>query len=522
MKLRFGRILAAALAAGVPVAGCRLDYSSLFVSDGDFLATGRTSSFFRAVQIDPRSEDSAGPHFVVHGDLDNNGLTDLVTGWNESQPIQIHLQQRDEAGEIRFETTTVGGTIPIAAMADIQLADFDQDGWADIAVMIKIRDLTDVGVAGPKPFDGAVMVFFSPADEDDLQNPLAWSEVLLGQSELAGFADGDGTTPDLGGYTDMEIGDIDLDGDLDIVAAFNWAIEDDTSSTATAEEAAQGRGRVEVFFNPDANGVSRARRGGEWSRYKSPTTSLLSLEARQTTVKDVELVDIDCDNDLDVVVTRPAADSMNVRWIRNPVIRRQTEPAEWLSGVIGHIFTGADTVEAGDLDQDGIPDVVVRSTQGRVIQWFKGPKTPVIEPPRNLPWQVFTLAEFARRTPQAIALGDLNGDGQLELIVAAGGAVVWFDALSAPSVFDQWTENLIIDDSARGQDVAIPTTDPNAAPIEVSGGTFINSILVVDLDGDGAVDFVATLDRSGLSGLSNDALAWFENTLGPTANQPAG
>ena len=46
----------------------------------------------------------------------------------------------------------------------------------------------------------------------------------------------------------------------------------------------------------------------------------------------------------------------------------------------------------------------------------------------------------------------------------------------------------------------------------IAGTTSINSLVVVDLDGDGASDVVATFDRSGLSGLTNDALVWFRNT----------
>ncbi|MCH8966357.1 MAG: hypothetical protein IID43_01645, partial [Planctomycetes bacterium] len=57
------------------------------------------------------------------------------------------------------------------------------------------------------------------------------------------------------------------------------------------------------------------------------------------------------------------------------------------------------------------------------------------------------------------------------------------------------------------------TTDPSVTPEEVGDTTIINSIWVVDLDNDGADDFVVTLDRSGLSGLSNDALVWFRNTM---------
>jgi hypothetical protein len=47
----------------------------------------------------------------------------------------------------------------------------------------------------------------------------------------------------------------------------------------------------------------------------------------------------------------------------------------------------------------------------------------------------------------------------------------------------------------------------------VAETTLINSILVVDLDGDSDNDLVATFDRTGLSGVTNDALVWFRNTL---------
>ncbi|MCH8148331.1 MAG: hypothetical protein IH987_10110 [Planctomycetes bacterium] len=46
----------------------------------------------------------------------------------------------------------------------------------------------------------------------------------------------------------------------------------------------------------------------------------------------------------------------------------------------------------------------------------------------------------------------------------------------------------------------------------IAGTTSINSLVAVDLDGDDASDVVATFDRSGLSGLTNDALVWFRNT----------
>ncbi|RJP33376.1 MAG: VCBS repeat-containing protein [Phycisphaerales bacterium] len=513
MKSWGGGALYAAMIGATLAAGCRLDYSNLFVSSGDFLSSGRTASFFHALQVDPRSEDSAGPQFAASGDLDNDGLPDLVSGWSESQPIQFHLQRRDPDGSLRFETTTLAGAIPIATMADLHVADFDQDGWADIAVLVKIRNLPDVSGDGPDPLDGAILIYFNPGEEGDIQDPLTWEAVLLGQSELAGVAEGDGTSPETGGYTDMEVGDVDADGDVDIVACLNWAIAQDDSPTATPDEESRGNGRIEVFFNPDANGASRARRGGEWNRFKSPTSNLVSLEATVSLVRDVALADVDGDNDLDVVVTRPDADTMNVRWLRNPVIRRDGDPEEWQSGAIGHVFTGADAVETGDLDGDGRLDVLVQSRAGRVVQWFRGPQTPLVSAIRNVPWQVYTLAEFTERTPETMAVADFNGDGQLEVLLAAQGGIAWFDAQAAESVYDQWVEVLIIDDRPGEGNPDTPTpTDPNVSPEEVAGTTSIRALNVVDLDQDGQLDFIATLDRAGLSGLTNDALVWFENT----------
>jgi hypothetical protein len=94
--------------------------------------------------------------------------------------------------------------------------------------------------------------------------------------------------------------------------------------------------------------------------------------------------------------------------------------------------------------------------------------------------------------------------------------LIWFDSTGAETVYDQWREALIVDDVAPGvPDDSPATTDPNVEPEEIAGGTFMNSILTVDLDGDGAQDLVVTLDRSGLSGLTNDALVWFRNTRRP-------
>ena len=477
------------------IAGCSFDYSDFFTSDADFLTTGKTMSFFSADQIDPRSEDSAGPQFVVAEDLNNDGLIDLVSAWNQSQPIQIHLQHRTDAGQIWFETITLAGNIPVIKVAGLVIADFDQDGRPDIAAMIKSSLLDGAGcLSGELPTEGisgVIVVYLAPDDLANANRALAWEEVTVGASLLAGAGDGSGL-PEEDGFTSMAVGDVDGDGDFDIVAAWNGACN--TSQV--------------LFFQ---NQGPLQTRDGTWALEAIPDAFT------SVPIKDVALADIDHDGDLDVVVTRPTAGGMNVRWCRNPIIDVQDDfhisDGQWQVGTIGQIDTGADIIEMGDIDGDGIADVVMRSTFGGLVQWFKGPQGPTTAPVRSIPWQVYTLAEFTQRTPQALALGDITGDGRIEVIVSAEGGLAWFDSQAAPSTYDQWTENLIIDDEpSDGSSGSPSTTDPNVSPQDVGGGTMINCILVVDLDGDGANDLVVTLDRSGLSGLTNDALVWFRNT----------
>lgn len=499
--------------------GCRSRVGTTAGESGDFLATGRTLSFFSAVQVDPRSEDSAGPQFVVAEDLDGNGLLDLVSAWNQSQPVQIHLQRRTTSGEISFETVTLAGNIPVVRVAGLGVADFDLDGTPDIVVLIKQSGLADAGCLESEApaadgYAGIIIVYLAPTNPANTTKALAWSETAIGSSLLSGLTKSNPGPPEEEGYTSMALGDLDQDGDMDLLTAWIGACGGDPE--------------VLTF----TNGGPSAVRDGTWSVAAIPDPFCKGplVQDEQgldpVRIKDVAVGDVDNDGDLDVIATYPDAGSLNVRWYRNPIVDVADDfhisSSEWQVGVVGQVspkaefedLGGADIIRLGDVDGDGLLDVVVRSTGGRVIQWFKGPGLQATTAPLpNIPWRVYTLAEFTERTPEGLAVGNLDADGRPELIVSAAGGLLFLDSKAAPTVYDQWIANLIVDDNPPGRPGdSPPTTDSNVAPQEVAGTTFINSILVVDLDGDGSNDLVATLDRSGLSGLSNDALVWFRNT----------
>ena len=498
---RVVQISVAAIVLATLMNGCRGNYGDLNTTTGstraDFLSSGRTQSFFTAIQVDPKSEDSAGPQFVIAEDLDGDGLLDLVSAWNQSQPVQIHLQKRGASGEIRFETVTLAGNTPVVAVAGLAVADLDRDGRLDIIMLLKQTLLPDAGCLDSETpeaegLSGLILVYLGPSDPTQVDQALAWVEVPIEASRLQGAGSVTGST-EVGGFTSFAVGDMDLDGDIDIVAAWN--------SNCGGPE---GTADAVLFTNQGGAAV----RDGTWTAARIPNSVPVG-----TRITDVALGDIDLDGDLDVVAVFPDAASMNIRWFRNPVIdvpdNFHVADSTWQVGIVTQIATQAEIIRLADIDQDARLDIVVRSSAGGLIQWLKGPgENSTSVSVGNIPWQVYTIAEFRGRAPSAIALGDINFDGQLELIAAAEGGLAWFDSQGPATIFDQWTENLIVDDGSVA-------TDPNVDPDDLVGSTLINSIRVVDLDGDGANDLVATFDRNGLSGLTNDALVWFRNTRRP-------
>jgi len=499
-----GLLALAALSAMIGTAvfvGCSYEYTGYGSAGNDFLDTGRTRSFFTAIQVDPRSEDTAGPQFVAAGDLNGDGLMDLVSTWSQSQPVQIHLQHRSETGAIWFETATLAGSIPTVAVSGLTVADFDQDGHPDIAVLVKESLVDGAGCLDSEQpeegLSGLILLYFGPDDPEQTIQALAWEEVRVEASFLQGYCE-DLTWPENGGFSSMTVGDMDLDGDIDIVVAWN--------SSCGGED---GTRDAVIFTNLGPGPV----RDGTWIGTRIPD----GTPKGESMIKDVALADVDRDGDLDIVATFPIAQTMNIRWYRNPTVDVPDDfhisDTVWQVGTVGQIGSGADIIRPADIDQDGIMDIVVRSTSGHLIQWLKGPEGATTEPLRALPWQVYTLAEFSDYSPEAMAIGDLNDDGQFEVIAAAGGSLAWFDSQVTHSVYDQWFENLIINErqetSADGQTAADSGIDPSEAP----GNTVIYSIVVVDLDGDGMDDLVATLDRSqgDVGGLTNDAIVWFRN-----------
>ena len=567
------------------------------IADDVELPAEETRSFFTAFQIDPVEEDTAGPKFVVAADIDQDGLLDLITGWNQSQPIQLHLQRRDPQEVISFRTITLAGTSPIAVIAGVEVGHMDNDGWLDVVVLVKAtggqtlcppeqqsclsdRDCNPACQVDPncivaiqcgniisgicdnfdEPTDlsllnGEIIVYFSPGSASLIPDGDRWEPMILVNPMVAdpwihnqfpgredvGFEESQ-TKPEWSGFTALAVADIDNDGADDIIVALN---------PAECKELGQKPpiNTIDLWLNPGgANGRVSELWGAPPPAFQSRNVPV-TLMASSAQVKDVGVMDVDGDGDLDVIATFANAISRNVRWRRNPFIPHtpggpsgrtsvaagQSDGWRFLASgwesqarPIGQVDTGADILELGDVDGDGFDDVLIRSTAGQIVQWFRRPNALTISPefpPNdpvpdrfNFPWPVFTLTELDQQEPEAIAIGDLTGDGQVEVMVAVEGGVFWYDSTVGDSVYDPWVANTIIQDTPT--DAADTTSAPGAPPpsgtgvgvTQVDTSTHINALLVVDLDGDGRNDIIGTLDRRTGSGLSDDRLVWYRNT----------
>jgi hypothetical protein len=401
---------------------------------------------FSARQIDPLLEATAGARVIVVADINGDGLNDFVSGSAENEPIQLHL--RTSAIDASYSTITIAGGAPIATMYDLEVADFDADGNPDVAVLV--NDTGFIPVAGADR-RGAIVMLFAPADPSDA---LSWQSVTVTDTF---FLPGDEE-----GLTDFGVAEIDGVNGPDIVVGSN-----ETSDHA-----------VYLYRNP---GAANSRNGALWAR------STVNLDGPP--FKRLELADIDGDTDIDVVATFPIAKSFNVRWLINPLIESgvgAVSAAQWTIRNIGEqrVLTqpgdeqnpGADFISVGDIDGDGDLDVAsVHQSEG-LIQWFEHPGTATVAL-QTFGWNVYNLGTVASSASiNQLQLVDLNMDGRMDAFVTASGNMVGFQPGLLTQAF--WTPFSIVG------------TNPVAT---------IGRCAFDDVDGNGLLDIIAPMDRSGLT-----------------------
>ena len=319
---------------------------------------------------------SKGADGVKLGDLNNDGLPDIVTGWEEGFSTRIYLHPGKTKVTQKWPSANIGMT---PSAEDAVFVDLNGDDYLDVVVSCEGKDQ-------------AMYLIFAPKN-GELLDSKQWTQMLLpGSKNMT-----------------------------------RWMF-------AEPAELSFGSKTVRLIFAASKNPNGTI---GYWelppNREKHKANWKWRALSETGWVMSVIVEDMDGDNDLDLFYVDRKGDTRGAYWIENP----GTLNAPWPKHLIG----GADIEQLfgkiADLDQDGLKDVLLVAKDRQVVWWRRLDAT-------GHSWEkrVLEYPENSGRA-KAVAVGDLDLDGLPDLVINCEGATppnqgVFWIKHSADKPFEQW------------------------------------------------------------------------------------
>jgi gliding motility-associated-like protein len=210
------------------------------------------------------------------------------------------------------------------------------------------------------------------------------------------------------------------------------------------------------------------------------TTDFVSQTAITSTgvLYGLAAADLDNDGKTDIIETNSNSNSVILR--KN--VSTSGGPIIFNPGIIFNLFTALSLEDtrypaAGDLDGDGLPDIVVpiASSNKVAVMGINVPGANVFSNSMTV-----TGSFDAGSTPNSVAIGDLDGDGKPEIVTGSHSS-------SSISILRNKSVNLYQ-----------PSFD---APLSISVGSHLPFyVALTDLNGDGKLDIVTENSTSALNG----------------------
>ncbi len=508
--------------------------------DGDLdIISGDTS--FHSIWINDNTGffTNAGQDFLIAGgwdlgvgDIDNDGDLDFVSvGFGANQVFTnnpIDIISGNPIGNGVFSGTQSLGTSDSVAVV---LADVDGDTDLDMVVgntngqpnIIWINDGTGAFTDSGQTLGTGETSSVAVADIDgdgDLDIVFGNGDNVTNEANTVWTNNGSGvftdTTQVLGTEAtySVALGDIDGDGDADLVVGNtnepNTAWTNDGSGVFTNTGQTLGKAYTwsNVLHDMDADGDLDIVAGNDEQQPNvvyhnngdgvfTDSTQASAIDGSATSIT---LGDIDDDGDLDMVVT----DQWQTGFVRlNDGNGSYTDTQS---------LTYSDTTSAafGDVDNDGDLDLVV----GRIDSFGNVARSNNVYFNNGTGTLVDTGQALAGGVTESVALGDIDNDGDLDLIAGNDGAnKIWLNngngtfSDSGQSLGAYWTMNIVLADIDNDNDLDIIAANISFNTLvwlNDGNGVFTDSgqalssawsIALGDVDGDNDLDLVQA--RSG-------------------------
>ena len=467
------------------------------------LNDGVNNDFNPTQQVISTAVDGAGS--VDAADLDGDGDLDVLSASQIDDTIAWHENRLNDGVNNDFNPTEYVISTTTDLASSVSAVDVDGDGDLDVLSSSKNDDTiawyenTDgTGVFSAEKIidafaDKARCVTTGDVDGDgdldvlsslDFEGTIAWYENLsIHRSALIPQQSIISTAADY--PVDIIAADVDGDGDMDALAAFN-----NDNLIAWYEN---------ISCNPLAftpHSISSAAMGAQ----------------------SVFVADMDSDGDLDVLSASQTDDK--IAWYANNGMAVFGAPQ-----VISTAADGASAVFAADVDGDGDIDALSASQSDGEIVWYESDGA---YPPAFTDHLISSLAEGALD----VFAVDLDGDGDIDVLSASqgdagSGKLAWYENTDGAGTFGSQVvvssasglSGVFATDMDRDGDVDLLSTSSSANEVawyENDGSQNFTehsistsaagaaSVYASDLDHDGDVDVLSASQ-------SDDKVAWYES-----------